>query len=187
MRPVESHITGILKDIVVWVTHDGDVTIPWVALGAEILQSMFRMCRVATYSRFNLFVHNDIDLDSCLRPSLENLIKTPFLIEIRRSSEKQFRAQPPVCYVYRFFGGLEGDADGPEVVAAIDIPFDLVTLSLGGKRFEAVGFGDSCTLVVGGFLVLFVMAMIGVEDVSELANFVLEVVGADFGIIEMCA
>lgn len=38
-----------------------------------------------------------------------------------------------------------------------------------------MGFGDSGSFGIGGFLVRFIMAMIGVDNVEELANFVLEV------------
>lgn len=47
-----------------------------------------------------------------------------------------------------------------------------------------MGFGDFCPLPVGSLLVFFVMAMVGVDDVEELANFVLEVVGTLSNILQ---
>lgn len=44
---------------------------------------------------------------------------------------------------------------------------------------------DAGALLVGDFLVLLVMAMVGVDEVTELANLVLEVNGTDFGIVEI--
>ena len=46
---------------------------------------------------------------------------------------------------------------------------------------------DTGTLLVGGFLVLLVVTVIRVDDVAEFADLVLEVDGADFGVIEMCS
>ena len=42
-------------------------------------------------------------------------------------------------------------------------------------------------LLVGELLVLLVMAVIGVDDVAELAELILQVNGSDFGIVEVCS
>jgi hypothetical protein len=54
----------------------------------------------------------------------------------------------------------------------------------GGEGAEAVGFGNGGTFAVGGLFVGFVVAVIGVDDVEELANFVFEVGSLGFGVVE---
>lgn len=54
----------------------------------------------------------------------------------------------------------------------------------GGEGAEAVGFGDGGAFAVGGLFVGFVVAVIGVDDVEELADFVFEVGGLGFGVVE---
>lgn len=45
--------------------------------------------------------------------------------------------------------------------------------------------GDAVAFLVGGFLMLFVVAMVGIDQVAELAHLVLEVDGTDLGIVEV--
>ena len=47
--------------------------------------------------------------------------------------------------------------------------------------------GDTGAFLIGGLLVLFVVTVIGVDDVAKFANLVLEVDGANFGVIEVCS
>jgi len=49
-----------------------------------------------------------------------------------------------------------------------------------------VALGNPRAFVVGGLLVRLVVAVIGVDDIAELANLVLEVDGADFDVGEVC-
>ncbi len=142
------------------------------------MQGMFRMCTVARNGRGDLFVDNDVDLDPRLGPPLKDLIQSPFLIEIWGSSQEEFWTQPPVFDVDDLFCLLQGDTDGPEVVAPVDVPFDLVAFSFRCKGLEAVGFGDALTFGVSLLLVLFVVAVIGVDEVMEFADFGLEMVEA---------
>ena len=52
---------------------------------------MLCMPAIACDCRFHLLVHDDKDFDTLFRLLLENLIQTPFLIEIRRAT-KELRA-----------------------------------------------------------------------------------------------
>ena len=72
-----------------------------------------------------------------------------------------------------------------EVVAAIDIPLDLVAVTSGSKGFEAVALGDPVALVVGPLLMLLVMTMVGVDDIGELANGAFHVRSMDLGIVQV--
>jgi hypothetical protein len=73
----------------------------------------------------------------------------------------------------------------PEVVSAIDIPLDLVPISLRSKGIEAVVLADPASLLVGLLFVLLVMTMIRVKQVTELANLVLQVGRLHLDIVEM--
>ena len=46
---------------------------------------------------------------------------------------------------------------------------------------------DPGALLVGRLLMLLVVTVIGIDDIAELADLVLEVDGANFGVIEMCS
>ena len=71
-----------------------------------------------------------------------------------------------------------------EVVAPVDVPFDVVAVALRGEGFETVGFADAQAFLVGRLLVFLVVAVVGVEDVAKLADLVLEVIETYFGIVE---
>ena len=71
-----------------------------------------------------------------------------------------------------------------KVVPCINVPFDLVPVSLGRKGAEAMAPSDICALCVSALLVLLVVAVIGVDDVTEFANFALHVFGLDLGVVE---
>ncbi len=50
-----------------------------------------------------------------------------------------------------------------------------------------MALGDACTLLVGFFLVLFVMSMVRVDDVVELAKLFFDVGRLDFGLVKVSA
>lgn len=50
-----------------------------------------------------------------------------------------------------------------------------------------MAFGDACTLLIGCFLVLFVMSMVWVDDVVEFAKLAFEVNSLDFGFVKVSA
>jgi hypothetical protein len=60
-------------------------------------------------------------------------------------------------------GLLEGDGDGPKVVAAVNIPLDEVAVALWEEGLEAIRLADGGSLVVAALLVLLVVAVVGVE------------------------
>lgn len=61
----------------------------------------------------------------------------------------------------------------PKVVSAVDIPLDIVAITLGEEGLEPMGEADVCSLVVAGLFVGLVMAMLGIDQVLELSDFVL--------------
>lgn len=186
MSPVEGHVAHVLEYVMIRVSEDVNVAVAWIALGAQRSECMLGMRRVTRQSLLNLLVDDDIDLHASLSSSLDGLIESPFLVEVGRSTKEKFRRQPPVLYVDRFFGVLDAYGYSPEVVSTVDIPFDLVVLALREKRLEAVAVTQSSTLLVGPFLMLLVMTMVGIDKVTELPNFVLEMECFDFGIIQCC-
>lgn len=138
-----------------------------------------------TYSRHThtyLLVHRNVNLDTSLGASLENLIQPGLLIVVRRPLQEQLWAEPPIRNVDGLLGFLQSLGNGPEVVSTIDVPFHQIAVSFGRKAVEAMALGDLAPLGVGCFLVILVMAMIGVEEVAELSNLVLKVYSFD-----MCA
>ena len=140
---------------------------------------------IAADGLLDLFVDDDVDLDACFCSSLQHLIQSPFLIEEGRSAQEEFGAQPPILNVDGLFGLLERDRDSVEVVAPIDVPLDLVAFSLRSKGFEAVGLGHLGPFVVGRLFMLLIVTVVWVDDVGELANFILEVESGNFGVVEM--
>lgn len=50
-----------------------------------------------------------------------------------------------------------------------------------------MAFSDAGSFLVGELLVLFVMAMIGIDEIAELSDFVLDMDGADFRVVEICS
>lgn len=107
------------------------------------------------------------------------------MIEVGRPPQEKLRTQPPVGNVDAFFRCLQGNADCPEIIPAVDVPIDFVAFAFGGERLEAVGFSDTGALLVGGLLVGFIVTMVGVDDVLELANFMLEIDGADLDVMQV--
>ena len=107
MGPVESHVGSVLQNVVVRVAHHLDVAVAGGALGAQGLEGVLGVLRIACKSGFDLFVDDDVDLDAGLCSALEHLVKPPLLVAGRGAAEEQLWRQPPVCDVYRFPGVLE--------------------------------------------------------------------------------
>lgn len=185
MRPVESHVASVLEDIVIRVSHHRDVAMPRGSLRAQGMKSMLRVSTVAADSLGDFLIHYHVYLDSSFGPPLQDLIQSPFLVVVGRSPQKQLGTHPPILDIDGLLGVFQGNRDGVEVVPSVDIPLDLVAISLRGKGLEAVAFSDLGALVIGGLLVLLVVTMIGVDDIPKLADLVLEMDRAYFGIIEM--
>ena len=185
MCPVESHVTRIFKNIVVRVSHHCDVAMPWGSLGAQGMKSMLRVSTIAADRLGDFLVHYHIYLNSSFCPPLQDLVQSPFLVVVWRSPQEQLRTHPPVLDVDGLLRVLQGNRDGMEIVLSVDVPLDLVAISLGGEGLEAVAFSHLGALVIGGLLMLLVVTMIGIDDIPKLADLVLEVDGAYFGIVEM--
>jgi hypothetical protein len=104
MGPVKGHVAGIFEYVVVWVSHDVDVAISWLTFFEHSHQCLLCVLAVAGEScgdlpssqldgqqmeqRTYLLVHRDIDFDTSLGSSLENLVQTPFLVVKRGSLQK---------------------------------------------------------------------------------------------------
>ena len=73
----------------------------------------------------------------------------------------------------------------PEVVSTVDIPLDLIPVSLRRKRVKPVVFADYATLLICLFLVFLVVSMVPVEQIAELANLVFHVSRLNLNIVEM--
>lgn len=71
-----------------------------------------------------------------------------------------------------------------EVVTSVNVPFDLVSVSLGSKTLEAMAFSNFASLLVGGFLVLFVVSVVWVDQVLPFADFVFGMYGLDFDVVQ---
>jgi hypothetical protein len=73
--------------------------------------------------------------------------------------------QPPIANPYRACCLFEYLGQSPEVIHAIDIELDGVALSLWGEALVAMAVEDFLPDPVRLFLVVFIMAMIGVVGV----------------------
>ena len=185
VSPVQSDVCGILENVVIRVAQDLDVSMARGPFRAEAFQRMLGMGRIAGKCLVDLLVHDNVDLDTSFSATLEHLIQSPFLVEKRRPPQEQLWRDPPVCEVDHLLGLVQGGRDSPEVVQRIDIPLEVVVLADGSERLESVGLGDSGSLVVRLLLVLFIVAMVGVEDIEEFSEFVLHVVGFFARILQM--
>lgn len=72
-----------------------------------------------------------------------------------------------------------------KVISPIHIPLDLVPISLRRKRVESVRSRDLVPLRIRPLLVLLVVAVIGIDDIAELANLALHMKSLDLGILEV--
>ena len=185
VSPVEGHVSSILEDVVIRVAHDTNVAIAWLALLDEAVESRFSVGRVASNGCGNLLVDNDVDLDASLGGTLDDFVETPFLIEVGRTSQEKFRADPPVGEIDGLLGSLECNRDGVEVVTSVNVPLDIVAVTPRGERLETMLLGDGSALGIGPLLVLLVVTVVAVDQVLELAHAVLEVDGADFDIVQV--
>lgn len=183
MRPVECHVPSILEYIVVGMPHDPDIPVsrrPW---RAQTVQCMFCMRTIARDGSLNLLIHDNEDLHSCLCPPLQHLIQSPFLVVVRWSPQEKLWTQPPVLDVDCLFGLLQRDGHCPKVISPVDIPLDLVAVSFWRERLKAVRFSNAGALFVCCLLIRFVVTMVGIDNVVELADFGLEVVETLFGFV----
>jgi len=89
VRKVKGHISQILEDIVIWMSHDDDISMSLRAWRTQRSQCFLRMHAVAADCRLHLFIHHDIDLDTALSRPLQALIQPPLLILHRRATQEQ--------------------------------------------------------------------------------------------------
>lgn len=85
------------------------------------------------------------------------------MVVMRRSTQEQFRGEPPVGNINALLGILEGNRNSPEVVQSVDVPLDVVALALWKVGFEAVRLACRCSFRVASFLVFLVMTMTPIE------------------------
>src|SRR4051794_11547090 len=74
------------------------------------------------------------------------------------------------------FGSSDPDVTDPEVIPPVHIPLDLMPFASRGEALKAMALSDLRPLVVRRLLVLFVVAMIRIDQVAELADFGLEMI-----------
>lgn len=185
VSPVKCHVSHVLKDVVVWMSHDVDVSVSWSTFRAESSKRVLCMRRVASQRLLDLLVDHHIDLDTSLSRSLDDLVQTPFLVEEGGTPHEDFRREPPVGDVNGLFGILHTNRDGPEVVAAINIPLDFVVVPLREERLKAMTVADGSSFAIGSLFMFLIMAMIWVDQVLKLSYLVLEMYGFDFGIVKL--
>jgi len=157
----------------------------WGSFRAQCLKGVLRVQTITRNSCFDLFVYNNVDLDPSFRPSLENLVQPPLLVEVRRTPHEEFWTQPPIFDVDCLLGPFQSDRDGIEVVLSVDVPLDLVTITFWRERLVAVALSDASPLIVSGLLVSLIVAMVGVDNILKLPYLVLEVNRTDCGMLEM--
>jgi hypothetical protein len=138
VRPEEGRVGAVQERVVVRVAHDDDVAVAAGAVRTQALERLLGVRAVARQRVRDLLVDCDVDLDAELGLALEDAVEPPLLAVGRRPAQEQLRRQPPVGDVDALGGTLERDADGPEVVAAVDVPFDVVAVGLGRERAVAV-------------------------------------------------
>ena len=166
MGPVEGHVARVLEDVMVGMTHDGDVAMAGGALGTQGVESVLGVGAVAADGLGDLLVDNNVDLDPGFSPPLQDLIESPFLVEVGWPPQEQLWTQPPVLNVNGLLCLLQGNGDGVEIVLTVDIPLDLVPISFRCEGVEAMAFSDASSFLVSQLLMLFVMAMVGIDDVA---------------------
>ena len=152
-----------------------DVAMARSAFWTKSSKGTLGMCRIASQGLVDLLVYNNVDLNATFSCTLQDMIQTPVLGGEGRSAQEEFWRQPPVLDVDGFLCSFQCDRDGVEVVTAVNVPLDLVSISLGRETLEAMAFGDSVSLLVGRLFVFFVVTVIGVDQVLPLADLVLRV------------
>ena len=91
VRPVECHIAHVLEDIVVRMSKDMNVAMTRSTFRTQEPQRMFGVSRVARESLLDLFVDNDIDLNTTFSSTLNGLVQPPFLVEVWWTAEEELR------------------------------------------------------------------------------------------------
>lgn len=86
MSKVKRHISSILKHIMIRMSHNMNLPMTFTSRRTQRPQRLLRMVAVTRNGRFHLFIHNNKDLHTTLRRTLQALIQPPFLIGCRRSS-----------------------------------------------------------------------------------------------------
>lgn len=94
--------------------------------------------RLTGQSLGNLLVDNDMNLDTPLSSSMQHPVQTVLRILHRRTPQEQLRAQPPIQDIDGLASLLQGNGNSPHVRAAIDIPLDVVSLSLGSEALVSI-------------------------------------------------
>lgn len=127
---------------------------------------------------FDFLVDTDVDLNTSFSLSLDQFVQSVLLLFVRGAAEEELGRQPPVGNVYRLFGVLKGNGNGPEIVPTIDIPeklvFGLETRPIdlpfhavaGAHReigFVAVLLTDGCALIVATLLMLLIVPMVFIK------------------------
>lgn len=119
-----------------------DVAMTGSTLRAKCSKSSLGMSRIAGQGLVNLLIDDNVDMDTTLSCTLQHLVETPLLRVVRGSAQEEFGRQPPILNVDRLLCSFECDRDGMEVVAPIDVPLDLVSISFRCKTLESVAFGN---------------------------------------------
>lgn len=86
--PVESHISSILEHVVVRMPHDSNIAVSRATFRAEVHDCFLGMLTVASKCCRHLSVDNNVDFDAFFCLSLQNLVKTPFLVIVRGAAKK---------------------------------------------------------------------------------------------------
>lgn len=156
------------------------------SLGAESTKGTLGVGRVAGQGLVDFLVDDNVDLDAAFSCTLQDVIQTPILSGEWRSAQEEFGRQPPVLDVDCLLCSFKCDRHGVEVVAAINVPLDFVSISFRRETLEAMAFANFCSLLVGSLLVLFVVTMVWVDQVLPLANLVLCMDGFHLDVVEGC-
>lgn len=88
------------------------------------------------------------------------------MVEEGGAAEKELGGKPPVGDIDEFFGIFDCFGNSPEVITAVDVPFDLVVLTDREVGVETVLVTYGRAFVIRLSLVFFVMTMVGVEQVA---------------------
>jgi hypothetical protein len=140
---------------------------------------------IAGQGLLDFFVDDHIDLNTTFSSPLDDLVYTPFLVEKGWAAQEQLGREPPVLDIDGLFGVLQTNRHGPHIVAAIDIPFDVIVVALGEVRLKAMGFTNGGPLAISFLLVLLVVSMVSIDQVLELAHLALEMLRFDFDVMEL--
>lgn len=107
------------------------------------------MTRAQRQSLRNLLINNDIDLHAPLSRREKQPIQSILLILRRRASQIQLGRKPPIENPDFTLSVLERNTDGVHVAASVNVPLDIIALSLRSERLEAM---EMVAVVVGTVL-----------------------------------